>query len=704
MLNLVENRKPFLFCLFLLFLGLNLHATKRYWIYSGTGLGRWNNTANWSSSSGGAGGFSVPGVNDSVYFDGNGVGNDTINVNANMRRLEIAAGYTGRIVQTSFTFSVVTSGILSGGIFSGGSALVAFGGSFVLSGTAFTSTSGNLNVGNYTFSSGSFTHNNGKVRFVSTSNIIGSTTFYQLEFAPAAASTFKIAPSTILTCLSTLTISGTPLAKLDSGAIYAKADISVTNTSTSANGNATIEINGTGSQLFTGSGTAGNGRLPNITINKSSGTLSLSSVISVSGNWTYATGTVDASTNSSTVFFYGNQNLDGQGTSATLPFYNVTIAGNTVTLTGNLKVNNNLTINSTTTLSAGSNTINLAGNWINNGTWTYSTSTVVMDGSGYNTITKASGTETFYNLSFNRSTKSHKLNNPVVVNNVLTLTRGRIKTTSTNFLELIDNATLSGGGDSAYVHGPVRKTGNDAFTFPLGDTSLVDTAYHPLEMTAPSSTGDQFEATYFPVVQAYGATLGTGVASISSCEYWTFKRVTGSSTPTVSLGWNYNCDNSDYSEMTEVIWNGSQWNDFGQASVTVTSSQTGELVASSATSFTANPAPLTIGYSTVYKTYSMLSKTLDGGYFNTDGFELYFGFTEEYKDGDGALSYRVIDLSDNSIVTLLGNPNNSPAVNYGDNHYRIDLYDSSNAPLASGYYILEVTNEKNEKWYLRFKI
>jgi len=30
----------------------------------------WNNTANWSATSGGAGGSSVPASNDTAYFDG----------------------------------------------------------------------------------------------------------------------------------------------------------------------------------------------------------------------------------------------------------------------------------------------------------------------------------------------------------------------------------------------------------------------------------------------------------------------------------------------------------------------------------------------------------------------------------------------------------------------------------------------------------
>ena len=54
----------------------NSSTAARYWV--ATGASNWNNTANWSNVSGGAGGFSVPGVADDVNFDNNGIGNCAI--------------------------------------------------------------------------------------------------------------------------------------------------------------------------------------------------------------------------------------------------------------------------------------------------------------------------------------------------------------------------------------------------------------------------------------------------------------------------------------------------------------------------------------------------------------------------------------------------------------------------------------------------
>jgi hypothetical protein len=289
----------------------------------------------------------------------------------------------------------------------------------------------------------------------------------------------------------------------------------------------------------------------------------------------------------------------------------------------------------------------------------------------------------------------------------MVLALGRVKTTSTNYLEFANDATCTvTNNDSAYVHGPVRKTGNDAFSFPLGDTTLSDgTAYHPLAITAPSSITDQFDVVYYATVQTYGSTKAATLTSVSSTQYWTIQRVTGSSTPTVTLGWNGNGDNTNFSEMRVAEWTGAQWTDRGQAS-SVVGAPTGSVTAASPLSFGANPAPLVIAYAAgVNKAYAVLNKSIPApGYHTTDGNVLYFGFEEEYNDADGDLTFRVIRMSSDREVILMSSPANSPAVQYGNNRYKIDLYDSGNTALVSGYYMLEVTNEKNETWYLRFKI
>lgn len=71
----------------------------RYWVAASEA--NWTDTANWSATSGGAGGASVPGSADNVFFDGNGLGN-CITVNSHtILALNMDAAYTGILYQTN---------------------------------------------------------------------------------------------------------------------------------------------------------------------------------------------------------------------------------------------------------------------------------------------------------------------------------------------------------------------------------------------------------------------------------------------------------------------------------------------------------------------------------------------------------------------------------------------------------------------------
>lgn len=821
--------------LFFTLFAVDAIAGKRYWISGVTS--NWNNTANWSVTSGGTGGASVPGSSDTAYYDANGTGQCDVDAAVNIKRLEMSAGTFN---QGSFAVTIGTSGaVLSGGTFTGGSGTITLTGVLANTGCAFTSTSGMLTTNsNFTRSgTGAFTHNNGKVRFTATCTITGDHTLYQLEFAATSTATFTVTSGNVLTVNNTTTISGSQTQSINTGTveckgnlvitstatggggngtfsftgnsnqtldgaaaasvgrlpnvvinksggtlffqdnitvfgnytrtagdtdpqtslvhfsgtksisgvdtlydvsigagtytindtikalrnlavngvsssiintgtIYVAGDINVNNSATGGGGTATIVINGSGLQVLTGSGVATIGKLPNITIDKSS-TLTLMSIISVAGNWVYTRGTVIPGT--STVMLYDNFNLDGTGTTSTMSFNRLQVAGGTRTITGNVDVNENFLLSSSATCIAGSYTLYVGGNWNTQGTWTANTSTVVFDGTDHNWIRGATSTTVaFANLIINRnaSLKSVTLLNPVKINTSMTLQKGRVKTTSTNILEFVDNATCTvTNNDSAYVHGPVRKIGNDAFSFPLGDTTLSDAyAYHPLAITAPGSVTDQFTATYYATAQSYGTAKASTLNTISTTQYWLLDRVAGTSTPTVTVSWNGNGDNTAFSEMRVAEWTGAQWTDRGQGGTGITS-PTGTITASAALSFGVDPAPITISYAVVDKAYAVLQKAQPAsGYHSTDGYVLYFGFEEEYNDQDNDLTFRVVRLSTDRPVVLSSSPANNPSIAYGNNRYKIDLYDSSNTPLTAGYYMLEVTNEKNEVWYLRFKI
>jgi len=554
---------------------------------------------------------------------------------------------------------------------------------------------------NFTYTAGTIDEGSSTIYFAGNktfSGAAGAIPLNNITFGGSTAWTYTV--STI-NAKGYLEIVGSANVIINTGTINVRGNVIITNAGAGGGGTATVVLDGTGSQAITGSGTAGQGRLPNLTVNKGAGTLTLASIISVDGNWIHAAGAVSSS--GSTVAFYGNFNLNGTG-SSTMAFNRIQISGGTRTITGNVDANENFVIASGTTCVAGSYTINVGGNWDNQGgTFTCNTSTVVFDGSGYKEVKRSSGSETFYNLTIDKSGSAIKASIPVIVNNVLSITNGRLRTNATNYVSLIAGASISGGSNTAYVDGPIRKTGNTAFTFPVGDSAAASAAYHPLYMTAPSSASDQFQAQYFASAQAYGSTKASTLQNVSTCQYWTFNRLAGTSTPTVSLTWNSNCDNNSFSEMRVALWNGTQWNDLGQASSTPANAQSGTVAASSATSFTVNPAPITIAYTTVTKSYAPVSQTPDGGFVYTDGNILYFQYEEEYKDANGLLNFQIINVSNNTAVTLYGFPSavNVP-VKYGTNLFKMDLYTAVNTPLSAGMYMLIVTNDKNESWQLMF--
>lgn len=95
--------------------------------------------------------------------------------------------------------------------------------------------------------------------------------------------------------------------------------------------------------------------------------------------------------------------------------------------------------------------------------------------------------------------------------------------------------------------------------------------------------------------------------------------------------------------------------------------------------------------------YLVLQKKLDAGYYQTSNNYLCFKFVEEYTKQTTNLSYKIYK-DDRSIAS-----GTLPSITeqIGDNRFQLNLSGISGSP--NNFYILEVTNEKNEKWLARFK-
>ncbi len=146
-----------------------------------------------------------------------------------------------------------------------------------------------------------------------------------------------------------------------------------------------ININGTGTQNFNGGTLAGTGALPQLTINKASGTLNLTNFPGVSNNFTYTAGTVSSGT--STFCFthgtLGTYNITGSLSLTNIDFTvntsllaitiapattltasgDLTIAGNggLRLQTGNINVSGNLFLTNTAINGGGTTIINIVG-------------------------------------------------------------------------------------------------------------------------------------------------------------------------------------------------------------------------------------------------------------------------------------------------------------------------------------------------------
>ncbi len=392
-----------------------------------------------------------------------------------------------------------------------------------------------------------------------------------------------------------------------------------------------------------------------------------------------------------------------------MQFYRLQVAGGSRTLTGDVNCRDNFAFLTGTTLTASTYDITVGGNWNGQGTWSHGNDTITFNGSNYNKIQGPSGgTVNFAHTVFDRRAGSVTLSNPVTIDSSVTLRMGRIKTTTTNYLQFNDNARcIMDNDDSAYVHGPVRKVGNDVFSFPLGDTTLHDSiAYHPLGITAPGSTTDRYQAIYYPSNQSLGSTLVDSLRNLSTCEYWSLERQAGTSNVKSTLSWNKNsCNTSVYGDMRVANWNGTQWNDLGAGAINIYGYR-GTVSGVTNVSYVSNIAWLTTANAVNNFPCAVLKKKLDGGYYKAINGRLFFRFDEEYYD-TGDLTFNIYDDEHSLVSSNAMLPGTIQLqVVYGDNRYHLNTVGCDITPsgaLADGFYILEVINDKNEKWYLRFE-
>ncbi|MBL4656955.1 MAG: T9SS type A sorting domain-containing protein [Flavobacteriales bacterium] len=195
-----------------------------------------------------------------------------------------------------------------------------------------------------------------------------------------------------------------------------------------------------------------------------------------------------------------------------------------------------------------------------------------MEGSAAQEI-KGTTASTFYKLAINNTSATGvTLLKPGTVTSVLTLTDGNLYSDATNLITLNDGAVVNNGtaaqagSATTFVDGPMKKIGDDAFTFPTGD----GTTWARIGMTDPGTDPAQvYTAEYFAVnpnglysVSSLGPILSVD-GNVSQVEYWTLDQAGAIDDVQVKLFWENDVtsgiDLCDATDLRVAHWDGAQW-------------------------------------------------------------------------------------------------------------------------------------------------
>ncbi len=332
--------------------------------------------------------------------------------------------------------------------------------------------------------------------------------------------------------------------------------------------------------------------------------------------------------------------------------------------------------------------IGIFGDFTNNGNFNNNLGTVYLVGSNAQTF---NGTNLIQSNNFvvDKASGSLQLDNELQVSGILTFTKGIIYSDhadkATEFVHFQDGATYLNASDASHVDGVVRKTGNDAFVFPVGDDSNLQS----IAIDVPSLATDAFTAEYFETDAdaLYDRSLKEiSIDHLSSCEYWILDRTNGTSNVNVTLEWDLNsCGVDNLSDLLVARWDGAEWKNHGN-SLTTGNASAGTVTTSGAVSsfgpFTLgsttsnNPLPIELTSFTAKKVENVVVlEWVTASEINNDYFTI--------ERSDNCLDFE-------SLITVQGAGNSTATLNYA----AID-YD----PLRGvSYYRLKQTDfDGNEK-------
>ena len=375
------------------------------------------------------------------------------------------------------------------------------------------------------------------------------------------------------------------------------------------NGDAATLAIGSGLTVQTGGISGGNGNNPTIYNLIVDGILKISGAIATNGSNSIDNFTCNAG---STVEYNGGAAQTVYATN----YYKLVSSGGGVKAFQSAGGNTTLffaeiKIGAGATLDNNNKVLSVAGNWENDGVFTQGSGAVIFSGNAQQSIGGTQPT-TFRNITFANTNGGVSLAKPVTVTGNATFTSGIVTSDAINVLIFSDNATSSltpaMATTSSYVNGPVRKVGDDIFTFPIG----AATGFVPLAISAPNNATDAYTAKYFRGIPVDNTNItAAGIDHISGCDYWDLALTTeGGTAATISATFYWNANNpcggagsyvTEPTTIRAVHYTGGSWSTasagFGTGnnnagSVIFTGLTTFSPFALGSTSSTANPLPV----------------------------------------------------------------------------------------------------------------
>lgn len=291
---------------------------------------------------------------------------------------------------------------------------------------------------------------------------------------------------------------------------------------------------------------------------------------------------------------YGNLewNLPNQGTAAAINILNISFNNVDLISTGstsvrakggtgatafNIIINGNLTVSPGAILETSGNTttsgapgiIEVKGNIINNGiireNSTVTGNQFQLTGTSNQNIS-GNGSWIGDDLTFVlNNTNGATLLSALILPYNLQLTNGKIKTTATNILTMIDNANYTIGSLTSFVEGPMKKIGDEPFDFPIGVGSIL--APIGISGGAGAAVTDEFIAEYKrsdPRIVHNGTSKDPFFDHISYVEYWTLIRNTGVATKDVRMFVHRYSFAKKFNTTYASLWNGTLWANLGR--------------------------------------------------------------------------------------------------------------------------------------------